>query len=134
MRHVTALALVALAVSACALPGGLPGRGSVSPTDVQALRMSESTRSEVLMTLGAPDRRVGEDRFFGYLWYESLVTVLVPAGYQVGGFTLWSRRMLLVEFGPGGEVLRAGVVGGVNEREMDDRAKAWMAGADKGAR
>ena len=78
------------------LEGG-PFRGFLA-----ALQRLQSSRAEILMTLGAPDRRLLDDRVFGYRWSEALATVVFPAGYQVGGFTVSENRLMLIEFTPQG--------------------------------
>ncbi len=128
------LPALALALAACAIPGGGPGRGSVGADDLKALQTMPATRVELLMRLGAPDRRIDGDRIFGYHWYEALATLIVPAGYQVGGLTFWSQRMLLVEFDDGSRVARAGVVGAMSRAGLDEAVAAWIAGGPaKGA-
>jgi hypothetical protein len=122
------LLAMALSLSACAIPGGGPGRGSVGAADVQALQTVPDTRIDVLMRLGAPDRRLQGDRVFGYLWYEALGSLIVPAGYQVGALTFWSKRMLLVAFDGQGRVVRAEVVGAMSQAGLEDAIASWVDG------
>lgn len=126
------LVLVTLAagLAGCAIPAGhVPGLGHVTPQTIESLRAVGSSRAEILMTLGAPDRRLHDDRVFGYLWSEALVTLIVPAGYQVGAFTVWGKRMLMIEFADDGRVVRSGTVEANTVRGTDEAATAWAARA-----
>lgn len=115
-------------VAGCAIPGGhAPGLGHVTPQAVESLQVAGSSRSEILMTLGAPDRRLYDDRVFGYLWSEALVTLIVPAGYQTGAVTVWGKRMLMIEFAGDGRVVRTGTVEATTVRGADEAAGAWAA-------
>jgi hypothetical protein len=122
------LSSLAIGLPGCVVPEShAPGRGQVPPQVIQSLQVGASTRGEILMKLGAPDRRLLDDRVFGYLWSEALVTLIFPAGYQVGGFTVWGKRMLLIEFAADGTVVRTGTVEAATARGADEAVKAWVA-------
>jgi outer membrane protein assembly factor BamE (lipoprotein component of BamABCDE complex) len=130
LRAAVILGLLAIGLPGCVVPESrAPGRGQVPPQAVQALKVGASTRAEILMQLGAPDRRLLDDRVFGYLWSEALVTLIFPAGYQAGGFTVWGKRMLLIEFAADGIVVRTGTVDAATARGIDEAVKAWVAQA-----
>lgn len=121
-------ALLALMQAACVVPmGHSPGDGHVPAQIIRSMQTLQSTRSEILMSLGAPDRRLLDDRVFGYVWSEAVVTFLIPAGYQFGAFTVNERRLLLIEFTPQGRTIRAGVVGGMTANQLESAVKAWLA-------
>jgi outer membrane protein assembly factor BamE (lipoprotein component of BamABCDE complex) len=121
-------------LAGCAVPGGhAPGLGHVTPQAVQSLQVAGSSRAEILMTLGAPDHRLHDDRVFCYLWSEALVTLIVPAGYQVGTFTVWGQRMLMFAFADDGSVVRTATVEAATVRGVEEAARAWAAqGQDAG--
>jgi hypothetical protein len=128
--HAFTPAALALLVSGCVVPmPRTPGRGNVPAQTVLSLQAAQSTRAQTLMTVGAPDRRLLDDRVFGYLWYEALAAAIFPAGYQVGGFTVWGKRMLLIEFDAQGRLVRTGVVGAMTASGLDEAVKAWVAPA-----
>lgn len=102
-----------ITVSGCPFVLPTPGVQSHAPSPEAVLRIEPgvTTRIDVLMTLGEPDRRVEEDRYFVYEWSEThaVVGVIVGGGYQAGVLgtaELGDRNALALEFGPDARVTR----------------------------
>lgn len=127
-RRGIALLVVAVAQSACVLPGAhAPGRGHVDEAIVTVLKSGSLTRAETLMRIGEPDLRRLDDRVFGYRWTETLAVVLVPGGYQAGEFTVDEQRRLMIEFDDRGATRRVEVISAVRGSTMDKAVQAWIA-------
>ena len=97
-------------VSACViLPVPTPPIGTkvISDEAQQSIKSGTTTRTDVLLTLGDPDERQGDDRFFAYNWRLSYASVAVGVAY-VGGWAapMWWYRCLAIEFDPAGTVAR----------------------------
>jgi len=101
-----------IAVSGCPFILPTPGVQKGAPSQDLVLRIEPgvTTRTDVLMTLGEPDRRLEEDRYFVYEWSRThaIVGVVVAGGYQadVLGAALGDRKALALEFGPDARVTR----------------------------
>jgi hypothetical protein len=140
MKHLAirlaAAAAFAAAVQACIVvpTGHSPNIGWIPPETLATVRTgaTPSKRADILMMLGAPDRRWPQDRFMGYLWSESVAAVLFAAGYSVGGFTIDEKKMLLMEFDTQGALLRMGVASGIREATLESAIKAWIDAAPEG--
>lgn len=74
---------------------------------VQMIKPQVTTRTDVLMTLGDPNFRLEDDRFFVYDWAETQAVVGIILGPNLGvGTELGSLRALAIEFVPDGRVAR----------------------------
>jgi hypothetical protein len=107
--------------------GNLPGPGYVDDQTLTSLKSKKLTRADTLMTLGDPDDRYLGDRAFGYRWTESVAAVVFAAGYQAAGFEIKETRRLMIEFGAGGALVRADVLGAINQKTLGEAVEAWLA-------
>ena len=111
----------------CVIPTGhMPETGYIPSQVMARLNTAESTRAEVLMTLGVPDHRYCADRAFRYAWKETVAMVLFPAGYQVGGFAIHERRNVLIEFDAQGGTRRVDVIAALSLRELNAKEGEWL--------
>jgi len=105
------LLLTTALVSACViLPVPTPPIGTrvISDETQQSIKSGTTTRAEVLLTLGNPDERQGDDRFFAYNWRVSYASLAVGVAYLgAAPVPLWWYRCLAIEFDPAGTVARA---------------------------
>jgi len=97
-----------------------------------------TTRIDVLMTLGEPDRRVEEDRYFVYEWSEThaVVGVIVGGGYQAGVLgtaELGDRNALALEFGPDARVTRVKTFTRSTQGVLWEDVDEWMNAAGETA-
>ena len=101
-------------VSACViLPVPTPPIGArvISDEAQESIKSGTTTRTDVLLTLGDPDERQGDDRFFAYNWRVSYASVAVGVAY-LGGMVgpMWWYRCFAVSFDPAGTVARTAQV------------------------
>ena len=146
----TFLLASAVTLSGCPFFLPTPGATARAPSHEVVLRIEPSvtTRTDILMTLGEPDDRVEDDRYFVYNWSETraVIGVIIPAGYQAFpiGVGLGARSALVLEFGPDARVTRVktftrDMEGAENvgherantERLLWDDIHAWMKTADE---
>jgi outer membrane protein assembly factor BamE (lipoprotein component of BamABCDE complex) len=101
-------------VSACViLPVPTPPIGAkvISDEAQESIKSGTTTRADVLLTLGNPDERQDDDRFFAYKWQVSYASVAVGVAYLgVVGGPMWWYRCLGIEFDPAGTVARTAQV------------------------
>lgn len=123
----TGLALALATQAGCVIPGArTPSAGYVEGAMIASVKASSMDRAEILMTLGNPNDRLLDDRVFGYRWSELLVVVLVPAGYQVGGFGIDDKRVLMIEFAADGRCRRADVLHAMTQGALERAIKRWL--------
>ena len=80
------------------------GLGVIYDREVyESLRPGEVTRTDVLLTLGEPRYRFGEDRFFMYEWDVVYAWGYIPF---VWFFPVYAPHYLCLEFGPDSYLLR----------------------------
>jgi outer membrane protein assembly factor BamE (lipoprotein component of BamABCDE complex) len=101
--------LFVISASGCPFFIPTPGvqAGAPSPEAMHKIEPKVTTRADILMVLGEPDRRAEEDRYFVYYWQETraLIGLILPPGVPVGA-GLGARDALALEFGPDGRVTR----------------------------
>jgi hypothetical protein len=99
-------------VSACVIlpvPTLPTGTRVISDEAQQSIKSGTTTRTDVLLTLGDPDERQGDDRFFAYNWRVSYATMawgVAYCGQCSGAWPLWWDRCFAIEFDPAGTVAR----------------------------
>jgi outer membrane protein assembly factor BamE (lipoprotein component of BamABCDE complex) len=104
-------ALAALVITTSACPIFLPTPGAnergVDKQSVERFQARRTTRTDVLMTLGDPDYRLEDDRYFVYDWSEThaFVGVGLPGG-AIAGTGLGEQHALAIEFAPDNRVAR----------------------------
>lgn len=92
--------LICLIVSGCIPVPTLPhGIGIViNETSIENLRQGETTRADVLLTLGKPHRRLANDRFLMYEW-KVVYGYLIAGGYtRAGAIPVYAPHYLCLEF------------------------------------
>jgi hypothetical protein len=141
--------LFVISASGCPFLIPTPGiqAGAPSPEVVHKIEPNVTTRTDILMTLGEPDRRAEEDRYFVYYWRETraLIGMVLPPGVPIGA-GLGARDALALEFGPVGRVTRlkiftrdmeglqdAGKERANTEQLLWEDIQAWMKATDKAA-
>lgn len=128
LKHIFC-ALSVMTIASCILPVPLPNIPSRAFSDetLKSVHLG-TTRADVLMTLGNPDRRTEGDRYFGYWWTvgEFATILAVPS---IGGVTeVYSRpHMLMLEFDPDGRVKRMQKLSKESFPLLDREVDEWMA-------
>jgi outer membrane protein assembly factor BamE (lipoprotein component of BamABCDE complex) len=69
---------------------------------IPSIISGQTTKAEVLLTLGEPDQDLGNQ--FVYHWQKLKFLLLVPGGYHAGGFTVHKECKLIVTFDERGVV------------------------------
>jgi hypothetical protein len=146
--------LLGFMISATGCPFLIPTPGAQysapRPEVVHKIEPNVTTRADILMMLGEPDRQAEEDRYFVYDWSEmrAIIGLILPAGYFAVpiGAGLGVRNALALEFGPDGRVARVKIFSRDMEGLKDtgeERAKterllwediqAWIKATDQAA-
>jgi hypothetical protein len=126
-RRLAVAACTALLSACIVVPAGnLPGPAAVPAPTAAALKPGVSTRLDVLMALGDPDYRYASDRAFGYRWSETLAWVIIGAGYSATGFPIDEMRMLMIEFGVDGSIVRLDTVSALRTKTLDKAVDDWL--------
>lgn len=77
-------------------------RGTIGEERARFLRAGETTREEVLLTLGEPEEVLDDERFFVYRWERALTTTVIiffpyaPVG--ASGTVITARHRFRIEF------------------------------------
>jgi hypothetical protein len=89
----------------------LRGKGGVAPQTLQEFLDGRATRADVLVRLGEPWQRRGDDRVFVYEWTASVEgwIVIVPNGGVMGG-DITKQKYAAIRFDDSGVVQAAQVV------------------------
>jgi len=135
------LALVAVAITTGGCPFIIPTPGAQinAPAEdvVQIIKPQVTTRTDVLMMLGDPNFRLGDDRYFVYDWSDVHVVFgafVIPYGDPlVGG--LGHSHALAIEFAADSRVARLkefAIMG--TERESWELIRQWIRASDGTAR
>ncbi|KPK17590.1 MAG: hypothetical protein AMJ67_12860 [Betaproteobacteria bacterium SG8_41] len=85
-------------------------------------------RSEVLMTLGNPDRRIKGDTFFGYFWTETTAVVAVP---YVPDRDIVRPHILMIEFDLDGKVKRMQELTHERVGLLNREVEKWIEGSER---
>ncbi len=139
MRSLAAALVATLLVAGCIyVPtpqhAHLGGHGLIGDEEAGRIRPGESSREDVLLLLGEPDYRLGDDRLFVYAWTRI-------GGYlfsQGGGGPVPRRNLFAVLFDGNGQVLRRGWpdfgfftdLGHPGDAALPEAAEEWAAGED----
>ena len=88
----------------------LPGRTNITPQAIEALRAGETTRQEVLQSLGNPDGVFDSERTFVYLWSNCAGYIFWMAGSQYRAdadlLVVGKGYALIIDFGDDGRLRR----------------------------
>lgn len=140
--------LVAFAIAASGCPFLIPTpgahHGAPSTEVVRKIAPGVTTRVEIVMMLGDPDRRMEDDRYFVYDWRETraVIGIVVPPGVPIAGGGFGVRKALALDFAPDGHVARLNVFSkdteglldldderAATERALWEDIRTWMKGA-----
>lgn len=140
MRRRTSLAAVLLAsvlgASGCVvvpIPTPPIAFDEITPETLGGLKPGETTRVDVLMSLGDPTRRLQADRIFVYDWSEShwIVLIGVPGG---GGMTdFGDTHRLAIEFSESGRIARLQQFARYSKEALEEDFDTWVKRAAEGA-
>jgi hypothetical protein len=86
-----------------------PRPGLFARTDADFIRPAQTTRQQVLLTLGEPDFIWADERTFAYVWATSDLDILFAAGGPGGGaiggiIPMRKKHRLLIRFDEAGVV------------------------------
>jgi hypothetical protein len=93
----------------------------ISVSQRLAIKIGETRRSDILMTYGAPELRLEDDRVFVYAWSRERAAMVV--GYAAGA--LRDREALFIAFGADGRVMQTGTATAWSDKTIADMAEAW---------
>lgn len=122
------LACTSLAAAGCIIVPTHLRQGD--PRALESLVPGTSTRADVLMSLGVPDVRLSDDRYFVYNWTEihAVGAVIIP-GVPQGGllpFPVEDEHRLVMEFGPDARLLRLKEVSAFTKDGVDKKVRQWI--------
>ena len=135
-----AFVLAAIATGGCPFIIPTPGLEPSAPAAkvMQTIKPHVTTRTDMLMTLGDPNFRLEDDRYFVYDWTDHKAIAGVGIGYLAYAVDVADLRALAIEFTPDGRVARlkefARSTNGEAERELWGDIRVWMKAANGGAR
>lgn len=86
--------------------GLLEGRSRIQAKDQTFLTPGKTTREEALLRLGEPDEVLNGETCFIYQWTVSVGFWFVVAQYNAAGGNIPRTHLLMLEFDPGGRLLR----------------------------
>ena len=103
--------------------GLLQGRGEIRATDIAFLEAAKTSREEVLLRFGEPDRILGRDRILVYHWAVSHGYWFVGGAYTANGGPITKEYLLMMEFDARGILQRFELAGSVlwSPQHMIDR-------------
>ena len=81
-----------------AIDTGSGKNGAVSHTTINSLKLGETTRGDLLLLIGMPDERYGQDRYFIYEWEAQEGLFYIGLGGGGSGFDHIAVHYLCVEF------------------------------------
>lgn len=110
------LVLTVSGISGCTMGGMIiptpshGGVGIITKETIESFEPGKTTRADILLRLGDPDKRLKEDRFFVYQWKRIHWYFFVILGDKGGGDSIRYWHYLGLEFTPDNRVKRVKVI------------------------
>ena len=137
-RRTLRVALLAAVLGGCIIIPVPPyGPGRIQRQVIDQIKPGETTREDVLLTLGPPTQRLSDDRIFVYDWKQVVAwigTGGIAGGSLAGGGSgdVESRHFFAIEFGSDGRVVRReDLSASLTEWHVDAMLKRWLEGSDE---
>jgi outer membrane protein assembly factor BamE (lipoprotein component of BamABCDE complex) len=107
LRRAVALSACLAALCGCLIVptpehGLISGKGAVEPDTLGEFQVGHSTRADVLLRLGEPSQRRGNDRVFVYSWEVARGWWFVGAGYSGTGGPIPKQKYAAIRFDDAG--------------------------------